>query len=298
MKQYVALFLAFLIVGCVASGPTTKPEATSAMAEVLPSPEEVLPADDVVPGWSRTGLERTYDSDTLYDFMNGAADLYFTYGFEELAVSEHEHDDGGWLRVEVYRLATDQDAFGLYTYSSFGEPLDLGVDGRWDGETGLAFWQGRTFVQVVSRDGVDGETLYAFGKAVAGALPQGGKHPLLLDALPRDGLVQGSERFFREQMALDNLLWLGSDNVLDLGPDVEGVLAEYRKDDAQAILVLVAYPDAGRAESALQALQEAAVDQFAGAKFKGNVLGAVFGELEQAMGAERFEQALEAAAQG
>ena len=58
--------------------------ACSARSETFPSPQDALPAGKVVAGWRRSEDAKTYDRETLYDHMNGAADLYFTYGFESL----------------------------------------------------------------------------------------------------------------------------------------------------------------------------------------------------------------------
>jgi hypothetical protein len=196
---------------------------------------------------------RRYDSETLFDFMNGAADLYFTYGFEGLSVGQYVDQDGRVVQVEIYDTATDADAYGLFTYNSYGEPIDLGVDGELDSGYRLAFWQGAHFVQLLPREEVQNEVLRAFGRAVASALPQGGQRPSLVDALPQEELDTDSVRFFREKMALDNLLWLGPDDVLGLGADTQGVVAHYDLDAASEVggagvdLLLVAYPDAGRA---------------------------------------------------
>jgi hypothetical protein len=251
-----------------------------------------LPFAGAVAGWTQSEESRTYEPDTLYDFMNGAADLYFTYGFESLAVGKYENSDGAQLRVEIYRTATDADAFGLFTYNSFGEAIDLGEDGRWTRGTALAFWQRRTFVQVIARDGADDAALQSFGKAVAAALPAGGDRPVVVGALPTEELQPGSVRFFREQMALDNFLWLGPENVLGLGPDVEGTLAEYALDGQRASLLLVAFPDAKRAEDAQAGLQGTETEDLIVTAVQGSALGAVFGQADKEVATLLLDRAL------
>jgi hypothetical protein len=278
---------ACLLVGCAARVQLSPTPAV----EVFP-PAQSLPSAGAVLGWPKTNEDRTYDRDTLYSFMDGAADLYFTYGFESLAVGDYGRADGSKLRVEIYRTATDADAYGLYTYNAFGDPLDLGMEGRWESGAALFFWQHRTFVQIVTRGQVDDASLRAFGQAVASALPEGGARPALVDALPVDGLQPGSVRFFREQMALDNFLWLGSEDVLGLGSDVEGVLAEYKIDDQHAVLVVIAFPDAARAQQALSGIERAGVEDLEIAKVRGSTLGAVFGQPGADTAAALLEQAL------
>ena len=273
LRRWVAVLALCCLAGCrMTPQPSPTPEAA------LPSPEQALPDADVVPGWSRADGATTYDRDTLFDFMNGAADLYFTFGFELLAVGKYVHADGGQLRIEVYRTATDADAYGLFTYNAYGEPIELGVDGRLASRDGLSFWQRRTFVQILGRGEADDGALRAFAKAVASALPADGKRPALVDALPADGLQPGSARFFREPMALDNFLWLGPENVLGLGPDAEGVLAEYQLSGQEAILMLVAFADSVRAQAAQSGLEGAGVEDLVAVQVHGNTVGAVFGQ--------------------
>ena len=300
MIKRVFVVIALLLAGCAsaATTPTEIPIPTATLElieptpEALPAPKAALPSASAVAGWAQSEESRTYDPDTLYDFMNGAADLYFTYGFESLAVGKYENGDGAQLRVEIYRTATDADAFGLFTYNSFGEAIDLGEEGRWTSGTGLAFWQRRTFVQVIARDQVDDTALQSFGKAVAAALPAGGDRPVVVGALPVEGLQPGSVRFFREQMALDNFLWLGTANVLGLGPDVEGTLAEYALDGQTASLLLVAFPDAKRAQDAQAGLEGAETEDLLVTAVQGITLGAVFGQADKESATLLLDRAL------
>ena len=284
------LLLLVWVVGCAAPKNETTPPVTPA----LPSPEQALPAAGAVGGWTQAEAPRTYDRDTLYDFMNGAADLYFTYGFVSLAVGDYQGPDGGSLRVEIYRTATDADAYGLFAYNAFGEPLDLGVQGRWKSKSGLSFWQGRTNVQITARDAVDDAALQAFGQAVSALLPAGGTPPEIVAELPLADLEPGSVRFFREQMALDNYLWLGPENVLGLGPDVEGAVATYELATGRATLLLVTFPDAARARAARQGLADAGVEDLVVASVADRALGAVFGQVGAEHGAALLERALAA----
>lgn len=263
-RRACALLAVFLLAAC------------AARLQALPAPENALPADGAVPGWQVQGEHTTYSPDTLYDFMDGAADLYFTYGFESLAVGRYTSGDDTRLQVEVYRTASDADAYGLFTYNSYGEPVDLGVDGELESGLRLAFWQGRTFVQIAARKQVDDATLRAFGAAVSSALPEGGQRPSLVDALPAQGLQPRSARFFRQKMALDNVLWLGSEDLLGLDRDTEGVVARYARGGQDMDLLLVTFPSTSRAQQAHDALLGAGMEELAAAAIRDRTVGAVF----------------------
>jgi hypothetical protein len=244
-----------------------------------PTPESTPDSLSGARGWQLEGDPRRYDRDTLYDLVDGAADLYFSYGYLSVTVARYTSDAGQAAQVEVYHMATSADAYGLFTYLSFGEPVDLGVDGERESGYRLAFWQDQTFVQIVAREAVDDDALWALGQAIAETLPPGGARPALVDSLPAEGLQPRSVRFFREKIALDNLLWLGTDDLLDLGPDVEGVVAHYEIQGEAGDLLLVAYPDVTRAERAEAALEAGEVEGLVATGLHGRTLGGVFGSL-------------------
>jgi len=284
----VSLVLSTSMLVACAKGTPGLPAPT----EALPAAAEVLPVAGAAAGWQRDGQVKTYDHDSLYNFMDGAADLYFTYGFEELAVASYVHAAGGALQVQVYRVATDADAYGLYTYSSYGQPIALGVDGELDSGNRLAFWQARTFVQVLAREAVSDDVLRAMGAAVASALPQGGQRPPLVDHLPKEGLQAGSVRFFRQKMALDNLLWLGTEDVLGLSTDADGVIARYDVSGQPVDLLLIAFPEGSRAQQAQSGLQAAGLEDLIDTAVKGVTLGAVFGAVDATGAAGLLAQAM------
>jgi hypothetical protein len=100
--------------------------------------------------------------------------------------------------------------------------------------------------------------------------------------LPPDGLVERSAIFFHEEISIQNELWLGGENVLGLGPETNGVLARYDVDGAAARLLLVQYPDAQAASAGLAALDTAPVNGLVDAGARDNLLGAIFGEIDEA----------------
>ena len=257
-------------------GACAAPALSPTPASAAPAVTSVLPAADVVPGWQRRE-PRTYDPDTLYDFVNGAADLYFTYGFRELAVAEWANSAGDGVQVEVYRVASDADAYGLYTYNSYGEPVEIGVDGEINSGYRAAFWQGNTFVQVVASGQVEDDLLRTLAQAASSALPDGGQRPALVATLPEEGLQPGSVRFFREKMALDNLLWIGAEDLLGLGADVQGIVARYQVEGQAVDLLLISFPDRGRAQAAAAGLAGARLENLIDTAVSGVNVGAVFG---------------------
>jgi hypothetical protein len=233
--------------------------------------------------------------------VNGQADAFFAYGFEQVSVQDYENAEGAMVSVEVWQLATPADAYGLFTSSITGMPADIGNGGDTDPGRRLTFWQKRYFVHVRSRGEVDDADLWGFARATSAALPAGGERPALVGRLPSGGLVERSGIFFHEEISIQNELWLGGENLLDLSPETDGVLARYDLDGASVRLLLVQYPDSGAASAGLAALRQAQdialeasqVDGLVTASTGDDLLGAVFGEVDATAAQRLLEKALQ-----
>jgi hypothetical protein len=268
IKRWATICFLYFLVACSAR-PTT-----------LSDLRDVLPAPDAVPGWYRNGATATYDRGNLPDWLKDRADLYLSYNFRALVVGQYANASGDIVQVEIYRLSTDADAYGLFALNSRGAPLDLGIDGELDEGHRLAFWQSRTFVQIVAQSQLDDGTLTAFGQAVCSALPEGGQRPSLVELLPTEGLGPARPRFFREKMAPGNIFWTGPEDVLGLDRDTEGVLAHYEIDGRRMDVLLIAFPGAARAQAAQSGLKRAG-KELVKTDVKGRTLGAVFALLDE-----------------
>jgi len=270
-----ALCIVLLIAGC---GQPATPPATTALSDVFP-------AADRIPGWTRDGDTEMYTSDTLYDLVNGQADAFYAYNFEQVAVQSYAGEDTV-LRIELWQLATPADAYGLFTRLRSGKPANIGNEGDTDAGRRLAFWQERYYVQVRGRQALEDTTLRAFAEAVAAALPYGGETPALITKLPPTGLLAHRTIFFRQELSIQDELWLGGENILGLTSETEGVLAHYTLNDANILLLMVQYPDTDAASAGLSALNIAQVDGLLAADANNARLAAVFGDADPTTAAD------------
>jgi len=273
MKRGVQLLswfiFAALLVGCAQSTPVTSPPVLT----------DFLPNSDAVPNWSSPESARVFNRDNLYDLVDGQAEAFFAYNFEQVAAQDYENADKAMLQVTLWQLATPADAYGLFTASITGEAIAIGNDGDTDDGRRITFWQNRYFVEVRARQQLPEVELQSFAETISKALPPGGEAPTIVKRLPVDGLVARSALFFHQEISIQDQVWLGGENILGLSSTTEGVLAQYDLDGTAAQLLLVQYADAQAAEEALSALKNAQVDDFATADARDNVLGAIFGQV-------------------
>jgi hypothetical protein len=293
----IGAFLVFALVGCREQAtpeptiaPTVKPTAKPVPSTPLTN---AFPGTGAVAGWTLDGELEVYDSETIFNLVNGQADFFFVYGFEQVAVQRYKNAEEIVLDIHIWQVRTPEDAYGLFTASIAGEPADIGNEGDGDPGRRLVFWQDRYVAQLFSRKDIPDADLRAFAESVSAALPTGGERPQLVDRLPADGMIPRSGVFFHEELSIQNEIWLGGENILELSPDTDGVLARYEIDGAMVRLLLVKYPDAEAAADGLAALQSGEVEGLVASDANGNLLGAVFGEVDAATADALLEEALE-----
>ena len=85
-------------------------------------------------GWEQSGENQTFMPKTLYEYIDGAADLYLAYDFQELKVAEYLNDKKASVTVEIYRHKSPNDAFGIYSQERLPDAnyLNIGTQGYVD----------------------------------------------------------------------------------------------------------------------------------------------------------------------
>jgi len=285
----------FLLSGCIAAPPepTAAPTAEPTQPAVSSSLTGAFPGADAVAGWTPDGEIETYDSETIFDLVDGQADFFFVYGFEQVAVQRYKNAEDVVLDVQIWQMVDDEGAYGLFSAVVAGEPVAIGNEGDVDPGRRLAFWQDRYVAQLFARKEIPDADLRSFAAAISAALPAGGERPALVDRLPAGGMVPRSTVFFHQELSIQNEVWLGGENILGLSPDTDGVLARYEIDGATVHLLLVEYPDVEAASAAVEALERGGIERLVTTGTRNHLLGAVFGEVDEAAVSALLEKALE-----
>jgi hypothetical protein len=245
----------------------------------VPEPEKALPGAAMT-GWTPLGDAQTYDRQTLFDYMDGASEYFFTYTFEKMATRQYRNAAGLELVVEVWRMSKPADAYGLFSGHADAVPVSIGHanEASLEESSRLYFWQDRFYVVLTATTTLPDDDLKNAAQTVSGLLPAGGARPALVGRLPSDQLAPGSIKFFHTELAVQDQLWLGGENVLGLGPDTDAVVAVYQMGSAQSKLLLVQYPDSKRAAAGLQGLKDGGLEELAVSDIQGLLVGAVFGK--------------------
>lgn len=182
--------------------------ALAACGKGKPEAATLMRGPDGIPSWTRTGPAETFNREGLYGYIDGGAEIVLPYGFLELSVSRYKPAGGSEkeITLEIYRMATGEDAFGLYsTKLEGGETPVPGVSSdSWIVPGQAALVKGAFTVNVQGPDCEEDE-IAAFAAAVERLVPGAGTaRPEGLGRLPRDGMVPSSARFVKGAVAAAN----------------------------------------------------------------------------------------------
>ncbi len=138
--------------------------AISAGASVFTGQTNPFPP---LPSWSLTIDSTVYTPRNLWDFIDGAAEVYLSYAFVDLAIGDYAGKDSLDVRVEAYRHNSPTMAFGIY--STERKPdyhfVDIGTEG-YEEEGVLNFLSGEYYFKLSTHNA--GEPASMALRSVAG----------------------------------------------------------------------------------------------------------------------------------
>ena len=156
--------------------------------------------------WRLLEPVRSFGPDNLYEEIDGEAELFLPYGMERLtvAVLGRTSRPGSEVRLELYRMASPRDAYGIWSQYRYPdqEVLRIPPSEAIVSDTSADFFRGDTFVRVRSKPG-DGSRSDGIGIAseIVALLPGSGAPPDEAKALDtQPGRVSGSILYQKRAM--------------------------------------------------------------------------------------------------
>lgn len=213
-------------------------------------PSEVL-------GW-RAVEDRTFDADTIFEYIDGAGEVYRSYNMKSLFARRFEKAGEPALVVDLFDMGTAADAFGVFTHDLDGEDAATGQGSTYKGGL-LSFWKGRYFASVYAEGETPGtkQAVFAVSAAIDRAIESPGEKPALVRGLPAEGLDSRSVRYFHNYSVLNYHFFVADANILGLDQTTSAALAFYGAGAERAVLLIVLYSDEGKASSAYDGFRKA-----------------------------------------
>jgi hypothetical protein len=172
------------------SDPKTKVANAAQLSSILREP---------LPGrMAAQGTASSYNSDNLYQYIDGGADIYLLYDFKTLL---HQDFKGGVAEVtaDIYEMGNREDAFGIYSSERSANYtfLSIGAEG-YRGDGILNFFEGQYYVKL-SASGPNADTLLGqLARLLSIRLNGSRVLPPLLASFPREHRVAHSEQYIKK----------------------------------------------------------------------------------------------------
>lgn len=214
---------------------------------------------DSVLDWEVSEEGVSYDRETLYGYMNGGAEVYLAFDFQQVFVQRYGQGGDDEIVLDIYDMGSSQEAFGVFSCDREDEEAGIGQASEY-GYGMLRFWKGRYFVTIMTSGEyeVAEEAILELGRVVDKVLDPEGPEPEILNMLPANGLLKERISFFHSNINLNNRFFIASGNILHLGPETDCLFAEYEVESGETMkLLIVRYLDGAGAEGAYGSFIEA-----------------------------------------
>jgi hypothetical protein len=97
--------------------------------------------------WKAPGKDAIYDRKTLYDYMDGGAEVYLAFDFREVFVRKYIDAGENEIVLDIYDMGSPAEAFGMFSCDRQDPEAGLGQGSEY-GPGLLRFWRGRYFVSI------------------------------------------------------------------------------------------------------------------------------------------------------
>jgi hypothetical protein len=239
--------------------------------------------------WKKSDPCQFYDPDTLFDYINGGAELYLSYGFKRLLSCRYQSAKHSDITVDIFDMGHSYRAFGVFSHSRESVDDSIGQGCEYGGGL-MIFWKGRYYVSIMAypETGKSRQSVFQIARILAGSIPDEGPLPPILELIPRKGLIRESIRYFRHYIWLNSHYFISNRNILHIDERAEAVLARYSRKQGKHFLLLVVYPDEEKARDAQKSfkkeyLKDSDLDtgqvgqnNWAGSRIDGNRLWMIF----------------------
>jgi hypothetical protein len=188
LRVYVSAAVLFLLASFVMAGEKSR-ESQSPLYRLLPEPA----------GWSQTEKPQSYFPESLFKYIDGAAENYLSYDFQELIVSQLMNSQAKMsVTAEIYDMGQDRNAFGIYSAERFADNnfVDIGLQG-YSEEGVLYFFVSHYYIKLLCFDGEgqSGAVLKQFSEEIMKRVGEKGSFPALVQKLPKEGMIPNTEKY-------------------------------------------------------------------------------------------------------
>jgi hypothetical protein len=140
-------------------------------------------------GWSVAGEDKLFDTETIFDYINGAGEIYRAYNFRSLLARQYSREGQPNIIADLFDMGSAKDAYGIFSHSLEEEDVSIGQGATYMGGL-LSFWKDRFFVSLYAEEETEEakEALFSLAKEVAVSIKDEGQIPDIISFFPPENL--------------------------------------------------------------------------------------------------------------
>ncbi len=161
--------------------------------------ESLIPKKDIPDGWALIEGPRIYTKKSLFEHIDGQAELFFKYGFQRsvFTIYQNRENSDHQIELDIYDMGNVLQAFGIFSrFRAEDRVLGIGLDSYLDDQSAL-FYKGKYFVMVYSTES-NPSVLRQFSMAVDLKITDHSPLPKEIGYFPKNGFKPGSIQYFPE----------------------------------------------------------------------------------------------------
>ncbi|MFC1555737.1 DUF6599 family protein [candidate division KSB1 bacterium] len=183
----------------------------------------LLPITTSIAEWDREGETRSYTEGSLWEYINGGADAYLLYGFQEVVTADYKHTASGQDAViDIYEMQDPLNAFGIYANERNPEYNfeKIGAEGYMD-ETNINFWVDRYYVKITTFEdnSTISEDLKKLAYSIANMTNSSATEPAELGFFPGENLQKYEMKYIPKDVLGQSYLYNGFEAIYAAGDD-------------------------------------------------------------------------------
>jgi hypothetical protein len=212
---------------------------------------------EVSGGWVASGKPRVFTKETLFEHIDGQADLFLQYGFQRSVFTVYRTKDSsqGKIDLDIYDMGNAIHAFGIFSrFRQDDHPAGIGLDSSLEDRYAL-FYKGKYFVLLQATESSI-SSLRQLAQTIASRITDNSLPPKEIGYFPKKGLKRGSIEYYPQGLMGREFLKRGF-KATYMVPDKTGTTRDAGGESPESSLFIAIFDNAGEAESALKSFREA-----------------------------------------
>jgi len=147
--------------------------------------------------WTLREAPEKFTKDTLFEHIDGQADLFLQYGFETStsAIYRKVNSSDDKIDMDIYDMGNSLQAFGVFSrFRQEEKPAGIGLDSYLDDRYAI-FYKGKYFVVLQATDSIP-STLRQLAQEIASGIVDNSAPPKEIGYFPKTGLKPGSIEYY------------------------------------------------------------------------------------------------------